>query len=79
MKRSFLMVCLFVVAAFFLNACEEGEYNDLECDESTYQAECLDGTHYMKCNLGSLIVVACGNGHICKRNETSGASCILAE
>lgn len=78
MKHSLFLLSLFALLAFSLTACDEGEFNDAQCDVSTYQSECLDGSHFMWCNNGSLIVTACETGSIC-RDKDSAASCVTPQ
>ncbi len=64
MKKSFVLACLVSGIALAATACDEGRYNELECDES-YNAECLDRTHMMVCDAGTLIVTECDPGLYC--------------
>lgn len=67
MNNKFLAMCVLSCAALTVNACDKGEFNDLDCD-SEYVAECLSYNMYMKCNMdaegteagkGKLIAVEC--------------------
>ncbi len=79
-NKRLLTACLLAGVAIGLNSCAEGDYNDLKCD-SKYEAECLDSSHYMSCQNGSLIVTACGAGTYCKENKdaASGAVTVSCE
>ncbi len=67
MNNKLLAMCVLSCAALAVNACDKGEFSDLDCDE-TYVAECLSDNMYMKCNYdaegtaagnGKLIAVEC--------------------
>lgn len=68
--------------ALTANACDTGDYNDLDCDES-YVSDCIAENAYMKCDLETkkLIVVQCAATEldtdkvICHQGA-SGARCV---
>lgn len=68
--------------ALTANACDTGDYNDLDCDES-YVSDCIAEKAYMKCDLETkkLIVVQCADTEsgmhemICHQGA-SGARCV---
>lgn len=69
--------------ALTANACDTGDYNDLDCDES-YVSDCIAENAYMKCDLETkkLIVVQCAatesdtdNKMFCHQSA-SGARCV---
>ena len=66
MHRKLLVVSLLAGLSVGLNACSEGEYNDLQCDAATYKPECLDTMNLMECQNGALIVTQCQAGYYCK-------------
>lgn len=74
MKNKFFALCAIACAACGLNACEDGEHENLECDAS-YVAECLDTGHMMSCQSGKLIVTKCANGTYCKSQNGAAAMC----
>ena len=65
MNKNLLKLCVLGCAAFAMNACDTGEYNDLECDPATYKAECLSENALMFCNAGKLEVQKGENGAVC--------------
>ena len=66
MKKLILMAGLILGISVGMSACSTGEYNDLECDPSDYQAQCLGPNSYMYCKSGQLITVICGGDRLCK-------------
>ena len=67
MKRS---AFIFVIILLF-SGCQEGIYNRLSCDESLYQPECLDDSHYMMCLNHKLTVVSCPENARCDVQSVS--------
>ena len=65
MNKKLFKLCILGCAAFAMNACDTGEYKDLECDES-YVAECLSTGALMRCDSNKLIVEYCAEGSSCK-------------
>lgn len=73
--------------ALTANACDTGDYNDLDCDES-YVSDCIAKNAYMKCDLETkkLIVVQCAETEsdtdkeemICHQGA-SGARCVTQD
>ena len=69
--------------ALTANACDTGDYNDLDCDES-YVSDCIAEKAYMKCDLETkkLIVVQCAETELDTDKEmichqgASGARCV---
>ena len=57
-------------------ACNEGEYNDLSCDSTTYVPKCMDGIHLMKCDKDTLVVVTCSALDYCGENASGVADCL---
>ncbi len=55
-----------------MNACDEGEHKNLDCDSDTYQSECLADNSYMFCRDGVLTVMECGTTYVCRESETTG-------
>ena len=78
MNKKLFQLCLCVCAAIGINACDTGEHNDLQCDD-TYVSQCLAADVYMTCSHGKLSLVYCDSdsGYVCRPNE-NGASCVLA-
>ena len=74
MNKKLFQLCLCACIAIGMNACDTGEYNDLNCDDS-YVAECLSGNVYMTCNGGTLALVYCDGDQVCMPGE-NGASCV---
>lgn len=46
-------------------ACDDGKYNDLDCDPATFYNECLDETAFAWCNNGKMEVTSCGSDSSC--------------
>ncbi len=76
MNNKFFKICMLSALAMAANACDTGEYNDLDCD-NTYVSECLTTDHYMFCNGNKLEVAACSNGQICIQTD-AGHQCAPA-
>ena len=64
MDKKLLKLCILGCAAIAFNACNTGDYNNLDCDES-YVAECLSENALMYCNSGKLDVRYCPEGLLC--------------
>ena len=75
MNKKLALLSILSALAISANACETGEYNDLNCDES-YQTECLSPTHFMACQNGKLIVDTCGSNAYCHVDESGVGACI---
>lgn len=60
MNNKFFCLSVLATMALTANACDTGDYNDLDCDES-YVSDCIAEKAYMKCDLETkkLIVVQC--------------------
>lgn len=82
MNNKFFYLSVLATMALTANACDTGDYNDLDCDES-YVSDCIDKYAYMKCDLETkkLIVVQCASTEsdtdemICHQGA-SGARCV---
>lgn len=74
MKNKFFALCALACAACGLNACEEGEHENLQCDAS-YVSECLDTANIMSCQSGKLVVTKCAAGTYCKSQNGAAAQC----
>ncbi len=64
MNKNLLKLCILGCAAVAFNACDTGEYNNLECDAS-YVAECLSENALMFCENGKLQLNNCAPGSTC--------------
>lgn len=71
--------------ALTANACDTGDYNDLDCDES-YVSDCIAENAYMKCDLETkkLIVVQCAasesnTDEMSCHQSASGARCVTQD
>ena len=64
MNKNLLKLCVLGCAAVAFNACDTGEYNNLECDES-YVAECLSENALMSCENNKLVLKSCAEGSTC--------------
>lgn len=82
MNNKFFYLSVLATMALTANACDTGDYNDLDCDES-YVSDCIAEKAYMKCDLETkkLIVVQCADTEsgmhemICHQGA-SGARCV---
>ena len=82
MNNKFFYLSVLATMALTANACDTGDYNDLDCDES-YVSDCIAENAYMKCDLETkkLIVVQCAATEldtdkvICHQGA-SGARCV---
>lgn len=82
MNNKFFYLSVLATMALTANACDTGDYNDLDCDES-YVSDCIAENAYMKCDLETkkLIVVQCAASEsdtddmICHQGA-SGARCV---
>ena len=52
-----------------MSACDEGDYNNLDCDPNVYESECLSNNSYMYCRDGILTVVECGTQSVCQSKK----------
>ena len=52
-----------------MSACDDGEYNNLDCDPNVYESECLSNNSYMYCRDGILTVVECGTQSVCQSKK----------
>lgn len=82
MNNKFFYLSVLATMALTANACDTGDYNDLDCDES-YVSDCIDKYAYMKCDLETkkLIVVQCAStesdtDEISCHQGASGARCV---
>ena len=64
MNKNLLKLCILGCAAVAFNACDTGDYKDLECDAS-YVAECLSENALMFCENGKLNLKFCAEGSTC--------------
>lgn len=83
MNNKFFYLSVLATMALTANACDTGDYNDLDCDES-YVSDCIAENAYMKCDLETkkLIVVQCASTGLDTDKEmschqgASGARCV---
>lgn len=83
MNNKFFYLSVLATMALTANACDTGDYNDLDCDES-YVSDCIAEKAYMKCDLETkkLIVVQCAETELDTDKEmfchqgASGARCV---
>lgn len=83
MNNKFFYLSVLATMALTANACDTGDYNDLDCDES-YVSDCIAENAYMKCDLETkkLIVVQCAETELDTDKEmfchqgASGARCV---
>lgn len=82
MNNKFFYLSVLATMALTANACDTGDYNDLDCDES-YVSDCIAENAYMKCDLETkkLIVVQCaetesGTDKMICHQGASGARCV---
>ncbi len=83
MNNKFFYLSVLATMALTANACDTGDYNDLDCDES-YVSDCIAEKAYMKCDLETkkLIVVQCAETELNTDKEmfchqgASGARCV---
>ncbi|GEM_PF-2272576 len=75
MNQTLNKLAVLLCAAAALSACDEGKYNDLECDSSEYQDECLDSLHFMTCYNNRLAVITCDEGFYCEETASGKATC----
>ena len=52
-----------------MSACDDGDYNNLDCDPNVYESECLSNNSYMYCRDGILTVVECGTQSVCQSKK----------
>ena len=76
MNNKFFKLSMLAAIAMAANACDTGEYNNLDCD-SDYVSECLTTDAYMFCNGNKLEVARCSNGQICVQTD-AGHQCAPA-
>ena len=72
MNGKFLKISMALCLVSCMNACDEGEHKNLDCDPDTYQSECLANNSYMFCRNGMLTVMECGTMYVCRETETAG-------
>ncbi len=75
MNKKLFAICFFAGVAASMNACEEGAYNDLKCDDA-YQTECLSAQKYMVCEGGMLTVKDCAANTFCHVNDSGVGECV---
>lgn len=82
MNNKFFYLSVLATMALTANACDTGDYNDLDCDES-YVSDCIAENAYMKCDLETkkLIVVQCAatesdTDKMFCHQSASGARCV---
>ena len=75
MNQKLFVICFFAGVAASLNACDEGAYNDLKCDDA-YQTECLSAEKYMVCEGGMLTVKDCAANTYCHVNDSGVGECV---
>ncbi len=72
MNGKFFKISMALCLVSCMNACDEGEHKNLDCDSDTYQSECLADNSYMFCRDGVLTVMECGTTYVCRESETTG-------
>ena len=69
MDSKLLKISMALCLCSCMSACDEGDYNNLDCDPNVYESECLSNNSYMYCRDGILTVVECGTQSVCQSKK----------
>lgn len=69
MDSKLLKISMALCLCSCMSACDDGEYNNLDCDPNVYESECLSNNSYMYCRDGILTVVECGTKSVCQSKK----------
>lgn len=69
MDSKLLKISMALCLCSCMSACDDGEYNNLDCDPNVYESECLSNNSYMYCRDGILTVVECGTQSVCQSKK----------